>query len=40
MEVGKDEIGGDFYCQCRNKNCEFDGWFADTLKKLKEVYPK
>jgi len=40
MEVGYDKAGGDYYAQCRNKTCNFDGWHAPTLEKLVAENPK
>lgn len=34
MEVGEDKVAGDCYAQCRNQNCNFDGWMADSYPKL------
>lgn len=34
MEVGYDKIANDYYAQCRNRKCNFDGWTALTLEDL------
>jgi hypothetical protein len=37
LEVGKDAICRDFYVQCRNRRCSFDGWTAGTIAELVTV---
>lgn len=32
MTVHRDPIAGDFYVQCRNKDCWFDGVYGDTVQ--------
>lgn len=34
MEVGYNKDGEDYYCQCRNQNCNFDGWNAESPMDL------
>lgn len=37
MRVERDNLAGDFYAQCDNKRCSFDGANAPTLAELPKV---
>jgi len=40
METDRDKMAGDWYAQCRNRDCEFDGLHDTSLSKLARALKK